>query len=333
MSTTWFQANKSKLRLSTFSFLFLDISNQDQNLVEFHQRQLGYCLTGETDARKFFCEYGPGGSNGKTTKWKIVEKILGPLQVPAAMGVLIASQKQNNTATPELSALKGVRVTTLSETDDQVHLAGSQIKALTGNGDTISIRQLYEKQTQFVPTCKPVLLTNNMPLFDTSDPAICNRIMLVPYDVQFEQNKQNDEYCKSLFTEHLDELFSWMVEGSIEWYKTGKLVEAEVSVERKKLIIAEQDPFAKFIQEKCILDADQKILRMDFYIAYKSWCNTNLIKPETNQKFSRYVQHLPSVNVKNITNTNKLGPKQQWHYVGITAKDCDDQKNRDRIFL
>ena len=67
------------------------------------------------------------------------------------------------------------------------------------------------------------MLTNNKPIFDTQK-ANTDRIKLLPFLAEFENSPENQEYINELITNHLDDFFSWFVDGAFEWYNGKKLV-------------------------------------------------------------------------------------------------------------
>jgi putative DNA primase/helicase len=84
-----------------------------EGLVEYKQRMLGTCLSGEF-LELLFLIFGMG-SNGKSTELQIICRLMGDYAHSADAGILIA-KKETTGATPELVDLMGRRVVFINET-------------------------------------------------------------------------------------------------------------------------------------------------------------------------------------------------------------------------
>jgi P4 family phage/plasmid primase-like protien len=222
---------------------------EDPEYVDFMQRLLGYCLTGEVNERSLYVMYGTG-RNGKSTLCNILEKILGDYNVSCSNDVLIQSEKRSG-ATPELVKLQTARVAIVSETNEGEKLNKKNVKNLTGN-DTIYCRDLFQKSgMNFKVKCKFLMMTNSRPEFDINDTAMTDRIKALPFNAKFENTPENIKYVNSLTTDYLDDFFSWMVEGAYKWYQGNALVPCQTMVDGQKDWLEDMDTLKRFIDEKC----------------------------------------------------------------------------------
>ena len=83
-------------------------------------------------------------------------------------------QKQSSGPTPEIAALKGVRLAAVNETAEDGVLKEERLKFIASN-EPISGRWLHENPIQFMPTHKLVITTNHKPIVKGNDLGIWRR--------------------------------------------------------------------------------------------------------------------------------------------------------------
>jgi len=202
----------------------------DKKEKEYLRKALGYALTGDMDGRCFFVFYGDG-SNGKSVVLMLVNDILKHLYHQTAKGIFMKGGKERvEGASPDKVALIGVRCAVYSEgeTADDIDIHESLIKMISGK-DPVNCRPLYGVPLTLYPVCKLFLLTNYKPNLN-GDKSIKARFRYVFFNSSFEDHvdpkgkrpnvyKKDDEFIESLRTTYLSEVFSWILKGSIEYYK------------------------------------------------------------------------------------------------------------------
>ena len=258
---------------------FLEIMNNNKESAKYLQKCLGYCITGEVKSRCMFICWGEG-SNGKSSVNDLLNLILGPLHVAGSKNVFVKNENDSSSASPHLIPLIGARICTFCESDKQDKLNESLIKSLTGY-DIISARPLYGSTIQFKPICKPIMMTNHKPIFNVDDQAILDRLKYIPFNARFVDNpkkgqyKKDSEFIEKLGNEFLSEVFTWLVKGSIEWYKDNKIIPPECILEETNNYINELDHIGQFIIDKCLIEDNCKIERSRLYEIYMNWCKDN----------------------------------------------------------
>ena len=265
----------------------LDLANNDKDLADYLKTIIGYCLTGEISERCFFICYG-NGANGKSGLFQnILAPILGNYQI-AVQSEALLEHNHRSKATPELVALDGKRLATLSETEEKAMINEGRIKALTGD-DLISCRALFKDPINIRPTCKIIIMTNNKPQIEVNK-AMTDRTKLIPFNKTF--NTGDNSYITDLSKNHLDELFSYFVEGAYEWYEyKNKNKEAlpipKVMEEAYREYLNDLDLIVQFISEKYISKENSLVTLLDIYKEYKSWCENEEEKPKIKINFKR----------------------------------------------
>jgi putative DNA primase/helicase len=159
------------------SFL-LEATGGDQEYVSYIQRALGYCLTGDIIEHILFFIHGPGGT-GKTTLLKTIQEILGPYAWTAPMSMFAARRFDDHPT--ELAALRGRRLVTASETEQDRAWAEARIKQLTG-GDPIAARFMRQDFFEFGPTHKLVIVGNHAPNIGSSGEDMRRRFHVLPFE-------------------------------------------------------------------------------------------------------------------------------------------------------
>jgi P4 family phage/plasmid primase-like protien len=245
---------------------FTQIMPNDEHR-EYLRLILGYLLTGNMDARKFFVWYGDG-SNGKSVIMKLMDKILGRLYHQCGKGIFMkVGNETAEGASPDKVALIGVRAGFYSEgeTADNIDLNESFLKMVSGK-DKINARALFRAPLTFYPVCKLNLATNYKPDVN-GDKSIKERIIYIFFDSSFVDNPnpkrkneflKDDDFVDSLFEQHLSQIFSWILKGSIQYYKTKTIVPPSEFAERTNKIFSLQDSITSFFENRLELTNNDK---------------------------------------------------------------------------
>lgn len=258
-----------------------DIMANDEEMVVFLQKLLGYSITGHTKEQIFVIFHGKG-SNGKSVLCDLLKDLLAEKKYFKSMDkdVLIQAKgkRSEGAATAHLADLKGSRLAVAEETEQGAVLNECQIKRITG-GSEITCRFLHGQPFTYKPSFQPILLTNPKPKI-TMDYATWRRILFFPFKMKYMYKhddgydpsdpfiKPKDQDLGEKLKLHLPELLVWLVQGSIEWYKNrlGKYPDAVLDHTMKYKI--EQDPLAEFISNCIIHKNDSKVDFREVYDRY-----------------------------------------------------------------
>jgi P4 family phage/plasmid primase-like protien len=266
---------------------FNDIMCNDQEVIDYLQMLLGYCMTGEIDLRSIFIFWGIG-SNGKSVLCDLMKRILNDGCQSVDKKVFIKTEN-NSSHTAHLIPLVNCRLALYSESEKKDKLNESLLKALTGD-DPISARALYGKQFTFKPTSKYIMLTNHKPEIDTQDQAGVDRFKLVPFEARFVDEPKNNEikrnlkFIEDLRTKYLSEVFTWLCFGAYRYYQTKKIIPPKKCQDATNDYIKELDSVQHFIDEQIKQTLGCRIRRSDVYESYSVYCDqeghTAYKKPE-----------------------------------------------------
>lgn len=266
------------------------IFDDKQDLVEFVQRLSGYFITGKISEEIFPILLGLG-RNGKT---KFVEAIKGVMGDYSGTLEVESLFEQKNFGSPggpraDKMSLIGKRFMTCSESDEGHKLNTGTIKSQTG-GDMVSARAPFARiHTEFIPTHKPALLSNFEPKISSSDPAIWERVLKIPFSQTFvdEPKGQGERVKDRDLPEKLKAEYSgilaWLVRGCLEWQRVG-LMPPDIVRAATNAFRVKNDQLADFIKTCC--KKSGQVQAKIIFDAYALFCSESGVSALSANKFS-----------------------------------------------
>jgi putative DNA primase/helicase len=201
---------------------------EDQELIAYMQRALGYSITGETREQKLFICWGKG-ANGKTTLFQIVREVWGGYAHSFLM-IGLSRDRRSHKAEMWRGGLYGVRLATLLlKTLSEERRLGKVLPKLFDTGNTITARCWHSKPFSFTLQAKLWLSTNHKPCI--TDCAVLRRVVIIPFRAVFTTDPNVDPAVrrepdplikeKLLQSPHREAILAWLVEGAQAWYREG----------------------------------------------------------------------------------------------------------------
>ena len=263
-----------------------------QDLIDFLQRLLGYAITGLSTEHALAVLWG-AGRNGKDTLLETLAHVLGPMASPVAADVMLGGGRNPNAATPNLYALRPLRLAWVNETNDGARLDAGRIKHLTGGGQ-VPARPLYGKPVVFSPRYLLLLITNCKPHASAGDYALWKRLLLVPFTQSFvddpdpglpAEHKRDPRLLDQLRAE-ASGILAWLVRGCLAWQRDGlnppPAVRAATDEYRQ-----EEDSIGQFLAECCELQPGAQVKAADLYSAFDRWARENGLDAMSNTAFGK----------------------------------------------
>jgi P4 family phage/plasmid primase-like protien len=205
----------------------------DLQMVTFFKRLMGYVLLANPKESVLIIPYGHG-ANGKSTIINAISRIMGTYAKTASADTFTSVDGQRGSAgggpREDLVRLKGARMLTISEVDENAHLKEAIVKSLTGD-DTIIARGVNAKQSiEYRPTFVPIMPTNHRPIIKGDDNGIWRRIMMVPFERNFREdpNIAEDRDRPAKIAGELSGVLNWLVEGALEYQRVGLMRPAAI---------------------------------------------------------------------------------------------------------
>jgi putative DNA primase/helicase len=277
-----------------------EVFADDQELIAFIQRAIGYSLTGDTSEQVMFLCHG-SGANGKSVFLETLGLVLGDYSAGTPFATFDADRR--NESTNDLAALKGKRFVTVIESDEDRRLAEARVKAVTGQ-DRITCRFLYGEFFTYEPTFKLWMAMNHKPIIRGTDRGIWRRIKLIPFTQNFE-GRAEDKNLKSELKGELSGILNWILEGLQAWQKNGlgsaKVVEAATEEYRK-----ESDILGQWFSDCAASSPGSFTTASEAFDSFRNWCKSFGFKEPTQTGFARsLVEH----GYERGTERNKRGYK------------------------
>jgi putative DNA primase/helicase len=242
-------------------------------LTEFVQVIVGYSITGETDADKWFMLNG-GGRNGKGTVQGPIQSALGDyaLELPAK----IFDKRHSDEY--DLAKLPGKRFITCSESGDTIHLNHDRIKQLSGGG-SLRAADKYEKSFEFIPEAKLWLTCNKRPKVTDDTIAFWTRVLVIPFTVTFAGHE--DRSLRPTLERdpvHQRAVLAWLVRGAVRYYQGGIGVVPAVVQEATAAYREESDPLTEFYATCCVQEPGAQVKASALFDAYRLWTSQHGIR-------------------------------------------------------
>lgn len=299
------------------------LGEYNDTMYNFMKWTLGYALQGNPKKKMFFIFWGPEGYNGKSLLLNTISNVLEDYAITMDKSVVLeAPKKTAGSASSELMRLENCRFGILGDTKEGSALDDGQVKGLTSVTDSISARELYGKQKEFLPTFVPIIATNHRIRVNLSDPAMYDRLMLIPFWIKFisNPNPENPRHRESNL--ELPELFAtkdfkssilcWLIDASVYYHQNQNLeIPQEIKNEKDKYR-QEMNIYLEFIDQECDrpdvlenLDAESKlkniILKTEFIDSFINYCIKNGIKIAPNKAEKDMDKYIPITRIDKIT--------------------------------
>jgi putative DNA primase/helicase len=249
-----------------------EITAGDKSLVEFMRVSCGAMLSGATEGHWMLFWFG-SGRNGKSLLAEVLGDIFGSYAWKLPSTALMS--KVNESHPTSIAQLAGVRLALSSEVSDDAFWNASLIKELTGD-DTLTARWMRCDEFSFKRTHKHLVLGNHRPQIRVVDPALMQRMKLVPFTVSFA-GREDPELKQKLKAEY-GQILSWLISGHGQWVSNNrKLPFCEAIEASTKDYLEAQSTTAKWLEERCQLVSDDGRGRQRWpkssalYIDYTSW--------------------------------------------------------------
>ncbi len=241
-------------------------------LEDFFQCAVGYSATGITSEKAVFIPHG-GGNNGKTMLLATVREVLGDYYAVLLQIDTLMARNVDNNSQADLADLRGARFVMTSETEEGQRLAEGKLKRLTQGMGRIKAVRKYENPIEFSESHKLWLDCNHKPVVRGTDPAIWNRLRLIPFGVTIPDEEIDRELPRKLIAES-EGILAWIVEGAVQWheYGLGKPLAMESAGREWR---SEMDQLGRFIEEQCIVGDHFRASSSSLYGEYKRWAEAN----------------------------------------------------------
>jgi len=263
------------------------VTNNDQDLIDYLKMIVGYSLTGNTSEEILFFFHG-FGSNGKGVFIDTIETLMGDYAKKTSVATLMSKGKTG--ADDNLARLRGSRYVTTTETEEYTRFNESLLKTLTGE-DIITARKLYGNTFQYKPSFKLWIVGNHKPFIKGDDYGIWRRIKLIPFEVRISKEKRDRKLREKLKSE-LSGILNWAIEGCIQWQEKGLITPQRVE-DATNEYRSDMDIIKSWMDDCCDPKATaySESTARELYDSFRQWSQDNGERYVMNQRqFSMKLQ-------------------------------------------
>lgn len=244
----------------------INIFNNDIALINYVQKLLGYGITGNNDEQMWVIFNGTG-SNGKGLLLRMIQKLMDKYYITAPDQIFYKVKKNDSGPTPYLSSLHNKRFVVKNEYDQDKILNEDILKSITGQDSILSKNNYARNYLQFTPTVLPVLSCNKKPKIKIHEDSDTRRIIVIPftntyakindprlpYDSKNTNHRlHNNDIDKNLMSDNcIEQLLTWLVNGSIKWYKERLNDIPKCLIDTLNKYHNENDFIQQFIDDHC----------------------------------------------------------------------------------
>ena len=244
------------------------------DVIAFLKRLAGQMLLGITNKDKFIILIGDG-LNGKSVFIDIIVNLLGDYAEQTDADVFTENRGNKDYFKAELV---GKRIVAMNESSRGDKLDSSMVKSCVRSGKIVA-RSPYMKPITYQPMFTPVLSTNNLPYIE-QDPAVWERLLIIPFDYVVPKDKRDDKLKENLIKEEAQGILNWMIEGAQDFLEQGLNI-PEIIVQKQAEYRLKSDRVAQFLSDCCgesVSIKESLPLRAGFneiFSGYKIWCSFN----------------------------------------------------------
>lgn len=246
-----------------------DVTGGDAELMNYLQRMVGYCLTGNTSEHALFFLYGTG-ANGKSVFVNVIATILGDYAANAPMDTFMETRSDRHPT--DLAGLRGARFVASIETEQGRRWNESKIKTITG-GDKISARFMRQDFFDYTPSFKLLIAGNHKPSIRNVDEAMKRRLHLIPFTVTIPLDRRDGKLTEKLLAER-DGILAWAQAGCLMWQRVG-LTRPQSVLDATDEYFEAEDAMGRWIQERCVLASNATALTFELFGDWKQWAESN----------------------------------------------------------
>lgn len=241
----------------------------DVELMEYVQHIVGLAAIGKVYQEFLIIAHGEG-SNGKSTFWNAISRVLGSYSGALSADSLTVGCKRN--VKPEMAELKGKRLVIAAELEEGMRLNTSIVKQLCST-DEVSAEKKYHDPFRYVPTHTLVLYTNHLPRVGANDEGTWRRLIVIPFEARIKGKSDIKNYADYLVNNAGGAVLKWIIEGAQKVINSGfhfiipEAVKSAVGHYRSN-----NDWLSMFIDDRCEVGEGLEQKSGEFYQEYRAYC-------------------------------------------------------------
>lgn len=244
----------------------------DKTLIDYVQQIVGLCAIGKVYVESLIIAYGEG-SNGKSTFWNTIAKVMGTYSGTMSADTLTVGCKRN--VKPEMAELKGKRLVIAAELEEGMRLNTSIVKQLCST-DEITAEKKYKDPFRYTPAHTLVLYTNHLPRVGANDDGTWRRLIVIPFNAKLEGSSDIKNFADYLVQNAGGAVLQWIIEGAEKVIKNKfKLTVPQCVADAVSRYREGNDWLSSFLEECCEVGKTYTQKSGEIYQEYRSYCARN----------------------------------------------------------
>lgn len=278
----------------------------DEKKIDYLQRTLGMCLTGDICARAFPIFYG-GGKNGKSSCLDTVTEIMGDY---GSIGIENLLEQKTLPQHPcDIADLMGKRLIVVDETKENMKLRTALVKRMTGDRK-LKGRFMRQNPFDFNTTHKTIMMTQHLPVITETSDAIWDRVHLLNWSIRISEEQQDPHLADKLQKEYSG-ILNWLVCGCIKWQQDGYILKPPESVESAtQQYRQDSDPLGEFLEEYCDMAPNFFVPVTELRQMYVRWSNEAGVKHLLGPKHFSEKLRIKGCEIKTTRYENEVGTEK-----------------------
>lgn len=264
----------AKAQCPKFKQFIREIMLGDEDMIAFIQRLVGQMVLGITNKDKFVILLGVG-LNGKSAFIDLLIELMADYAEQTEAEVFTDKRNNKDYFKAELVAK---RLVAMNESNRGDKLDSSMVKSCVRSGKVVA-RSPHRQPFSYQPMFTPVLSTNFLP-YISQDPAVWERLLIIPFDYVVPDDKREPKLKEKLFKEEGEGILNWMIEGAQQFLAQGLNIPQSL-VNKQQEYRLKSDRIAQFLSDSCVESVsikDSLTLKASFNQVrdgYFIWCKMN----------------------------------------------------------
>lgn len=276
---------------------------------------IGYICCDSCDGKCALFLKGEGDS-GKSVLASFVTKLFDP-------GLVSNIQLNKLSSRFNVAELYGKKLNVAGEMQGKPLSEIATFKSITGSDD-LSAERKGKDPFSFKPRCKLLFSGNCLPSTTENDTtkAFVNRLVVLLFNHSIPKERQDKELLNKLWEER-DSIFTLAVHALRDLhFRNYQFTIPDESREFLNSFLDRGNSLRAFLQDCCVLGAEERTYNTDLLAAYNKYCLTNGLDLFTRNKLMDMLSGIPGVSMRRF----RMDGQNRWGHIGIGLKK-EYQKN------
>ncbi|MBA7577007.1 hypothetical protein ES708_18853 [subsurface metagenome] len=258
------------------------------------------------------------GSNGKTQLLRLLGQFIGRGNY---ISISLQDIENNSFA---VANLEGKLVNIQGDLSSQWLSGIGRLKQLSGQ-DPISANRKYRDPLHFDNFARLVFASNKPPIIEEDTLAVWRRILPLDLPNTFEGEKDIKNYIHTILTpQELSGLLNLALDGLQQLLSKSDFSYQGSYDDRSRQYTIASDPARVFVEERCDVGAELKILKEELYEAYKIFCDEHRVQLSGDSQFAKVLRQVPGLSIRDKQYQEK-GERVRW-WLGIQLKGKEEEE-------